>query len=79
VLSSFYDQNGRLIDSNLSQRSIGLEIPDMKNIPTSVAISGGLNKVEAILGALRNGFLDVLITDTDTAQAVLTLDDQTQD
>ncbi len=75
VLSSFYDRTGAEIKTELNKRSIGLEIPDLKRIPTCVGISGGKDKVEAILGALRNGFLDVLITDVDTAEAVLRLDD----
>jgi DNA-binding transcriptional regulator LsrR (DeoR family) len=71
VLSSFYDESGKLLETDLYKRSIGLGIPDLEKVPTSVAVSGGPNKVEAILGALRNGFLDVLITDLDTAKAVL--------
>jgi deoxyribonucleoside regulator len=71
VLSSFYDQEGRLLDTELNHRSIGLEITDLEKIPTTVAISGGLDKAEAIFGALNNGFLDVLITDINTAEMVL--------
>jgi len=71
VLSSFYDQEGRLLETELNHRSIGLEIPDLEKIPTCVAISGGVDKAEAILGALKNGFLDVLITDINTAERVL--------
>jgi DNA-binding transcriptional regulator LsrR (DeoR family) len=77
VLSSFYDQSGNLLDTPLNSRSISLGIPDLQKIPTSVAISGGLKKTEAILGALRSGFLDVMITDLNTAEAVLELDDRT--
>lgn len=77
VLSSFYDRSGRIVDNELSDRNIGLGIPDLKKIPTSIAVSGGQNKVEAILGALRSGFLDVLITDLDTAEAILKLDGRT--
>ena len=36
-----------------------------------VGVAGGKEKVAAILGALRGGYLNVLITDTVTAQAVL--------
>ena len=76
VLSSFYDQEGNLLETELGKRNIGLGIPDLKNIPTSIAVSGGLDKVEAILGALMNGFLDVMITDVNTAEAILKLADK---
>jgi len=73
VLSSFYDEDGNLLETELNHRSIGLEITDLEKIPTSVAISGGQDKIEAIHGALKNGFLDVLITDLNTAESVLKL------
>jgi DNA-binding transcriptional regulator LsrR (DeoR family) len=73
VLSSFYDQDGNLLETELGKRSIGLGIPDLNNIPISIAVSGGLDKAEACLGALMNGFLDVMITDVKTAEAILKL------
>jgi dihydroxyacetone kinase-like protein len=36
-----------------------------------VGVAGGAEKVPAILGALRGGYVKVLVTDTITAQAVL--------
>jgi DNA-binding transcriptional regulator LsrR (DeoR family) len=77
VLVSFYDLRGQMIDAELTRRSIGLEITDLRNVPTCVGISGGQKKVQAILGALRADFLDVMITDQETAEAVLQLDELT--
>jgi DNA-binding transcriptional regulator LsrR (DeoR family) len=37
-------------------------------------VAGGSHKVEAILGALRGGFLDVLVTNELTALRLLELD-----
>lgn len=36
-----------------------------------VGIGGGAQKVQSILGALNGSYLDVLVTDLQTAQAVL--------
>jgi deoxyribonucleoside regulator len=36
-----------------------------------VAVAAGRRKVEAILGALRTGCVDVLVTDEPTADAIL--------
>jgi len=77
VLSSFYDEDGNLIETELNHRSIGLEITDLEEIPNSIAISGGQDKTEAILGALKNGFMDVLITDIKTAESILKLTEKT--
>jgi DNA-binding transcriptional regulator LsrR (DeoR family) len=41
-----------------------------------IAIAGGSEKVRAILGALRGGYIKTLITDITTARAVLVEDSQ---
>jgi DNA-binding transcriptional regulator LsrR (DeoR family) len=40
----------------------------MQNV---IGIAGGLNKVEAILGALRGGYIKILITDELTALKIV--------
>ena len=47
---------------------IGASIATLQKIPNVVAIAGGPQKVNAILGALRLGCIDVLVTDSDTAR-----------
>ena len=44
---------------------------DYKNIPTRIGIAGGPEKLAAIRAALRGGYVNVLITDLDTAAALL--------
>lgn len=36
-----------------------------------LGVAGGLDKAEAIAGALRGGYLDVLVTDEDVAELLL--------
>ncbi len=50
---------------------IGVSLEQLRALGHVVGIAGGEEKVTAILGALRGGYLNVLITDTVTAQAVL--------
>ncbi len=78
LLVNFIDINGKEVKTNLHDRMIGLGIENLKKIPTTIAISGGTEKAAAILGALRTGCLNVLITDQKTAQMVLDLDNQTR-
>ena len=47
---------------------------DLKYIPKVVGVAGGLHKVPAILGALRGGFLDVLVTNELAAVRLLELE-----
>ena len=55
----------------LDDRLIAIEWDALKRIPLVVAMAAGLEKRDAILGALRAGCINVLITDESTARAVL--------
>jgi DNA-binding transcriptional regulator LsrR (DeoR family) len=55
---------------HLDVRTIAIEWNQLAAIPMVVAIAEGLPKVEAILGALKTGAVDVLITDEATAVAL---------
>jgi len=71
ALGHFFDAQGRHIPWRTDDLNIGLTLDDLKACPTSALVAGGERKVPAILGALRGGFFNVLITDAATARAVL--------
>lgn len=71
ILGQFFDINGKLIPSFLDDRLIAAPLEKLQLIPIRIGISSGQFKVDAILGALRGRFINVLITDEDTAQEVL--------
>lgn len=73
ILGRFYDIDGNLIHSSIEDRIIGIGIDELKEIDYVVGIAGGKNKVKAILGALRMGILDSLVTDEETAKEILSL------
>ncbi len=62
ILGQFYDAAGQVVDLPIHERRIGVELTELAAIPKVVGVAGGLHKVEAILGALRGGYLDVLVT-----------------
>jgi DNA-binding transcriptional regulator LsrR (DeoR family) len=55
----------------LDDRLIAIEWDELKRIPLVVAMAAGVDKRDAILGALRAACMNVLITDAATARAVL--------
>ena len=55
----------------LDERLIAIEWNQLSRVPSVVAVATGLEKRNAILGALRAGFLSTLITDEQTAREVL--------
>lgn len=71
LCTSFIDAQGSPIDFEAETRMIGLSAQEIRRIENVIAIAGGKEKVAAITAALRGRWLDVLITDMETAKGVL--------
>ncbi|HIQ06076.1 MAG TPA: hypothetical protein EYH31_10405, partial [Anaerolineae bacterium] len=71
IIGHFFDFDGEPVACKLSDRLIALSLDQLHTIRTLIAVAGGLEKTEAILGALRGSHINVLVTDTETARAVL--------
>lgn len=67
----YFDAQGVPIKSPLMQRVIGIEPTTLKSVERVVGVAGGKKKSQAILGALRGGWVDVLITDRRTAEMLV--------
>ncbi len=68
IMSRYYDEFGKLVNSSLCQRVVGIPIEQLLGIDRRIGVAGGSNKFKAILGALRGAYINVLITDQITAQ-----------
>jgi DNA-binding transcriptional regulator LsrR (DeoR family) len=64
----FFDARGEEIVDPPDFRVFGLESARLKSIPSVVGIAGGRRKYQAILGALRGRWINVLITDQFSAE-----------
>ena len=71
ISAQFFDLNGQPCPSELDERLVGLKLTEMVHIPVRMAIAFGLEKVAAIAAALAGRLANVLVTDTDTAIALL--------
>jgi deoxyribonucleoside regulator len=65
----FFDGEGIPCPSNVSV--LGIDLAQLKAVEQVIAVAGGANKVDAILGALRGGYVSTLITDSVAAQGIL--------
>lgn len=74
ILGLFYDAAGAVVDLPIHRRRIGIDLDDLRKIPNVVGVAGGIAKVDAILGALRGGYLDVLVTTEEVGRALLDRD-----
>jgi lsr operon transcriptional repressor len=71
ILGQFFSAGGEVPDLPIHERRIGLSLAELVQIGKVVGVAGGRDKVNALRGALRGGFLDVLITDQAAAQDLL--------
>jgi len=68
LCARFFDRDGHSIKTPIDDKIIGLNLDQMTAIPTRLVIARGTGKVDALLGALRGGLMNALVTDTTTAQ-----------
>lgn len=78
VCATHYALDGRILDIDINRRMVGVNLEALHR-PSCLAIgvAGGRLKSPAILGALRGGHVDVLVTDDDAAEKVLADDKST--
>jgi DNA-binding transcriptional regulator LsrR (DeoR family) len=71
ISGRYFDVQGNRVAGDIDERIMGLSWEDLRQLQNVVGVAGGPEKTEAILGALRTGLLDYLITDDETAMRLL--------
>lgn len=65
--SKYIRKDGQEANHTINQRVIGIELNDLKKIERVIGVAAGIHKVDSILAVLKGGYLDILITDDQTA------------
>lgn len=71
ILSQFFDINGNIIKTSISERTIAIGLDHLKKTRYAVGVAESLGKVDAIIGALNGKYLNVLVTTEETARGIL--------
>ena len=71
LLGHYLDRHGDLVDHSMNRRVIGVSPLDLGRLKLSVLASGGREKLPIIRAALSRGYVNVIITDENTAKALL--------
>lgn len=71
MLGEWYDLEGRVVETSWSRRRIGLGLDELRKLSNVVGVAGGVEKVDAIRGAIAGHLIDALVTDEPTATALL--------
>lgn len=74
VVGNHFDIYGNPSDTTLALRTLAISPEQLKNIQYSVAVAGGEEKAEAILGALRGKYINILITDSKAADKIFQIE-----
>ena len=67
----FFDADGRHVDSALDGRVLGIEPETLLAVPRRSGVAGGSRKHSAIRAAVLGGWVNVLVTDVETARTLL--------
>jgi len=67
----FFDSQGRAMEHEVNNRTIGLTIPQIQKIPRRIGVAGGEKKHDVIRAALKGKLINVLVTDDQTALHLL--------
>jgi DNA-binding transcriptional regulator LsrR (DeoR family) len=76
ICSHHYDLRGNILPLELHQRLIGVSLETLKKTPYVIGVGGGIDKASAVLGALRLGVIDCLVTDEMAAREVIKMSSQ---
>ena len=71
ISGRFFDVQGQPVLGESDERMIGLTLEEISRVPKRLAVAGGPEKTEAILGALRGGYITDLVVDERTARVLL--------
>lgn len=75
LLSQFIDKDGNVVDNELHDRLISTSLDSLRDFKNVIGVSAGDEKISAINAVLKGGYLNVLITDENTANKLLELED----
>lgn len=77
ICTSFFSIEGEHITAAWCEEcAISISWKELMNVPNLIGVAGGKRKAPAILGAVRTGVVDILVTDDATAQEMIRIDSE---
>lgn len=67
VICHFIDKDGSLVDTEVDSRLVSVPLSSLKDLENVIGVAAGKHKVPAIHAALTGGYIDILVTDEETA------------
>lgn len=71
VCSRFFNKNGEICDEKINNRTVGIDLEQLKAKERTILVAGGEKKIEALHSALSSKMANTLIIDQFTAELLL--------
>jgi len=71
IILRFFNSQGKELDSDIRERTLAIDTETYKKIPRKILVVSGVQKAKSLVAALKGGLVDVLIVDSNLAQAIL--------
>jgi DNA-binding transcriptional regulator LsrR (DeoR family) len=71
VLSYVLNDDGQVLSSGLEDRTISIGLDDLRRTPYRVGVASGWRKSRAVRAAVSSGLVNVLVTDSQIATAII--------
>ena len=71
IFGKFFDIDGKTLDVDFNKRTASIRLECLKQIETVIGVAVGSCKAEPLLGAIRGGLINVVVTDLDAATKLL--------
>jgi len=78
ILIAPFDISGAFVCPTLRERVLAFDARALAEVPVAIGVAAGERKVAPILGALRSGAVKTLVTDVETAEGVIALDEESR-
>lgn len=67
----FFDADGKILKGDLYERTVSAKLEQIKETPYAIAVARGKEKSKSILAVLKKKYVNVLVTDENTAIDIL--------
>ncbi len=74
VCGVHFDVHGEIQAQSFQRRIVSIDENTLRAVPLRIGVAGGRGKAAALLGAIRGGFFNIVVTDCWTALEVIELD-----
>ncbi|WP_142505804.1 sugar-binding transcriptional regulator [Melghirimyces algeriensis] len=71
ICSRYFDREGNLLHPEVNERTVAIELDRLKNLKYSIGMAESVEKVPSIIGAMKGRYINVLISNEETAEAIL--------